>query len=50
MPSDQFASYDFSLGIGYIILGTDPTNKAGSSTTIDEDFNTQLDNFLGRED
>jgi len=27
-----------------------PTNEAGPSTNIDEDFNIELDDFLGRED
>jgi len=40
----------FGLGTCSIIQGADPTNEARPSTIIDKDFNTELDNFLGRED
>jgi len=40
------------LAWGQVLLGgwLDPANEAGSSITIDEDFNTDLDNFLGSKD
>jgi len=38
------------MGTCSIIQGADPTNETGSSTTIDEDFDKELDNFLGRND
>jgi len=40
----------FGLGIGSIIQGADPANKAGSFIAIESNFNTELDNFLGRKD
>jgi len=40
----------FGLGTSSIIQWADPANEAGSSTTINVDFNTQLDNFLGSKD
>jgi len=33
-----------------LFRGTNPTNEAGPSTVVDDDFNTELDYFLGRED
>jgi len=33
----------------YYLRGANPTKEAGSSTIVDEDFNTELDDFLGRE-
>jgi len=52
MPPDQFVAYVawprdrfyFSEG------GGDLANEAGPSTTIDDDFNTELDEFLRKED
>ena len=49
MSPNHFTGY-FDLGTCSIIQGADPTNETGSSTTIDEDFNTDLDNFLGSKD
>jgi len=34
------------MGTGSIIQRADPINEEGSSTTIDEGFNTKLNNFL----
>jgi len=40
------------LARGQVLLfkGRDPANEVGSSTNVDEYFNTKLDDFLGRED
>jgi len=40
----------FGLRTSSIIQGVDPANEAGSFTTIAEDFNTELDNFLVSKD
>ena len=51
MPPNQFEAYVAWYGdMFYSSKGANPTNEAGSSTTVDEDFNTKLDDFLGRED
>jgi len=51
MPPDQFEAYvSWPKDMFYYLRGLDPANEAGSSIAIDEDFNTELDDFLGRED
>jgi len=41
---------DFGLETGSIIYGTNQANEAGPSKIINEDFNTELDNFRESKD
>jgi len=51
MPLDQFEAYVFwAWGQVQFFRGADPANEARSFTPIDEDFNTELSNFLRRKD
>jgi len=50
MPPDQFEAYVAWAGDKFYYSGADLVNEVGSSTVVDEEFNIELDEFLGRED
>jgi len=50
MSPDQFELMYFGLRTGSIIQGVDPANEARPYRTIDEDFKTEMKDFLGKED
>jgi len=50
MLPDQFRAYVPWPRKKFYYSGVDPTDEAGPSTFVDEHFNTELDEFLGRKE